>query len=298
MYLTDAIERFIGYCRNEREYSERTIRTYEIALSQFHKYFLETWETEPEIEYIETDDLRPFLGWLLDLGLGKRAIKLKASAVKSMFKFLQKKGKIKKNPASLLSSPKIEKRLPSFVLENEMTEIIENIETDTAVGARDKALIELLYSSGLRISEALSLEIADINYNSKSVKALGKGKKQRLVPIGEKALLAISDYMVKRKDLAKKNGEKALFLSKIGERMNPTNAYRIINRRMAGATEAPQKSPHVLRHSFATHMLDNGADIKSVSEMLGHASLSSTQVYTHVSIERLKKTYKQAHPKS
>jgi integrase/recombinase XerC len=155
-----------------------------------------------------------------------------------------------------------------------------------------------LYSSGLRISEALQLNVANINFGNNSIKVSGKGRKQRIVPVGEKAMSAISNYLMLRKDLVKKPSEKALFLSTRGNRMNAVNAYRIINKAMKGISECPQKSPHVLRHTFATHMLDKGADIQSVSEMLGHASLSSTQIYTHVSIERLKEAYKKAHPKA
>jgi len=234
----------------------------------------------------------------MDSGNKKSSLRLKIAAVKSFFKFCQKKGLTDKNPASLIPTPKREKKLPSFLLQNEIREIIENINEDEPVSLRNKALTELLYSSGLRISEALQLNVFDINFSNKSVKVLGKGRKERIVPIGNKALQSIQNYIQQRSNFKPDINEKALFLSKRGSRMNAVNAWRVINKLMREHTEAPQKSPHVLRHTFATHLLDNGADIQSVSEMLGHASLSTTQVYTHVSIERLKDAYKKAHPKA
>jgi site-specific recombinase XerD len=156
----------------------------------------------------------------------------------------------------------------------------------------------LLYSSGLRISEALSLNIGDISFSSRVVRVIGKGNKERVVPVGEKAVMAITEYMALRPNLLVNKTEQALFLSAHGQRLSPVAAYRLVHRAMQGCTEAKQKSPHVLRHSFATHLLDNGADIKSVSEMLGHSSLSTTQIYTHLSVERLKSAYKNAHPKA
>ncbi|MFA6572382.1 MAG: tyrosine-type recombinase/integrase, partial [Bacteroidota bacterium] len=198
----------------------------------------------------------------------------------------------------LVSTPKTDKKLPSFLLQNEVVNLCESFDTSTPIGARNLALTELLYSSGLRISEALQLNTEDINSSNKIVKVLGKGRKERIVPIGEKAMTALQNYLKLRQKIHKELGENALFLSAKGKRMNTVGAYRVIHNAMQSVTESPQKSPHVLRHSFATHMLDNGADIQSVSEMLGHASLSTTQIYTHVSVERLKETYKKSHPKA
>lgn len=298
MKLNTAISKFLEYCETERNFSAHTINSYRLALAQFYDYLNEQWGEIPELKEIGTNDIRPFLSFLLDRGHKKATLRMKLAAVKSLFKFCQKKEYIEKNPASLVATPKKEKKLPSFLLELEVKEIIDEIKDDTPIHLRDKALIELLYSSGLRISEALQLNINDIHFSTKSVKVLGKGNKERIVPIGQKALLSLDKYLHQRTRLLRNTKELALFLSISGKRMNPVNAYRVINRLMKGHTESPQKSPHVLRHSFATHMLDNGADIQSVSEMLGHASLSSTQVYTHVSIERLKKAYKKAHPKA
>ncbi|MFC2130221.1 tyrosine recombinase XerC [Bacteroidota bacterium] len=298
MKFEDGIRLFLTYCENERNYSQHTIDSYSLSLNQFYDFLLEEWGEVPDLEDITTDDIRPFLSYLMDEGQKKSSIRLKIAAIKSFFRFCQKRDYIKKNPAALVPTPKRDKKLPSFLLQNEISEMIDNIKDDDPVSIRDKALAELLYSSGLRISEALQLNVNDINFSQKTVKVLGKGRKERIVPIGDKALSALKKYLSQRARLTNNSSEYALFLSVRGGRMNPVNAYRIINRLMKKHTEAPQKSPHVLRHTFATHMLDNGADIQSVSEMLGHASLSSTQVYTHISIERLKNAYKKAHPKA
>ena len=298
MNIEDGIKQFLIYCDSEKNYSRHTVIAYEHALGQFFDYLAEEFGATPELSDIKTNDIRPFIGYLMDDGNKKSSLRLKIAAVKSFFKFCQKKGLTDKNPASLIPTPKREKKLPSFLLESEVKALIENIDVEDFVNQRNKALTELLYSSGLRISEALQLDTSDINFSSKSVKVLGKGRKERIVPIGSKALQSIQNYIQQRSNFKTDINEKALFLSKRGTRMNAVNAWRVVNKLMREYTEAPQKSPHVLRHTFATHLLDNGADIQSVSEMLGHASLSTTQVYTHVSIERLKDAYKKAHPKA
>lgn len=298
MNLSEAVENFLNYCKYEKEYSEHTLVSYSLALAQFHEYFVTEYGEVPEIDLIETDDVRPFLGWLHDRGHKKSTLKQRISAVKSLFNYLVKKDFLPSNPASLVASPKREKKLPSFMQENEFESMAKNFDRDDPVGARNLALVELLYSSGLRINEALQLDVPDININRRFVKVLGKGRKERTVPIGEKAISAIAHYLSLRTYLAKIPGERALFLTPKGKRMYAVAAYRAVRGAMTLATECAQKSPHTLRHTFATHMLNNGADIQTVSEMLGHASLSTTQVYTHVSAERLKSVYELAHPKA
>ena len=298
MKLKDAISLFLEYCEKEKNYSPRAIKTYEIALRNFYEEIRDLAEREPDLEAIEIDDIRYFAARLMDKNLKKSSLKLKISAVKSFFKFCSKKKLIVSNPADLIASPKIEKTLPSYLLEKEINEVLENIDVSTPLGARDKALIELLYSSGLRISEALNLSVGDVNFSAKTAKVLGKGNKERIALVGEKALRALADYLAKRPLLAKNKKETALFLTKSGKKMSPSDAYRAVKNKLIGWTEAPRKSPHALRHTFATHLLDNGADIKAIGDMLGHASLSSTQIYARVSVERLKKVYKLAHPKA
>ena len=223
---------------------------------------------------------------------------MKLSAVKAFFKFCTKRGYIKQNPSLNIVAPKVEKKLPSFLQLSEVEKMIENVDASTTVGIRDVALVELLYGCGLRVSEVLQLDVDSIDIKSSSVKVLGKRSKYRIVPVGSKAVSAVVSYKKVRNDLCIDSSEQALFLDAKGKRLSPKKAWAIVKNAMIGVTDAKQKSPHVLRHSFATHLLDNGADIQAVSEMLGHASLSTTQVYTHVSVERLKSAYKQAHPKA
>jgi len=296
MKLQDAIGSFIEYCKVEKNFSDRTITTYNYALNDFAQYFIDEFDEEAELEYIETRDIKPFAGYLHDRAFNKNSIRLKISGVKSFFKFCLKKGLISSDPAKAVSIPKKDKMLPTFMQKDELSDMLSNFDTNNIWGARNKALIEIIYSSGLRVSEAISIETKDIDLNEKLLKVVGKGNKTRLVPIGRIALEALSNYLNLLK--SEFGNTKMIFINKSGNPMSANVAYKIVNNAMQGQTESKKKSPHVLRHSFATHLLDNGADIKAVSEMLGHSSLSTTQIYTHVSIERLKSAYKQAHPRA
>ena len=296
MNLTEATNIFISYCKKEKDFSAHTLLVYSTALDNFADYLMQEYEEEIDVKHIETEDIRPFMGWLHDKGLGKNSIRLKTSSIKSFFKFLHKRDIISKNPASPIFTTKIDKKLPTFITENEVNSVLSNIDEDDVYQVRNIALFELLYSSGLRVSEALSLKTNEINANTKQLSIIGKGRKQRIVPLGVKALKAILDYKSKRELLNKKNIPD-LFLNNGGNKLSPAGAYQIINKLMRGKVNSDKKSPHVLRHSFATHLMDNGADINSVSDMLGHSSLSTTQIYTHNTINRLKDVYKKAHPR-
>ena len=297
MKFQEYIDKFISYCKFEKSFSDLTITSYEYSLNEFKEYFIETFDDEPEIALIETDDIRPFLGWLHDKGLKKNSLRLRISAIKSFFRFCSRKGLLQNNPSLLISTPKRDKRLPAFLIENEISNLMDKFDDSTYEGSRSLALIELLYGSGLRISETLNLNIDEINYSDRIVKVKGKGNKERIVPLSSKSIEAIINY-IRLRNFQKTIDKKALFIADNGKRMYHSAAYRIVKSNMTGITESKKKSPHVLRHSFATHLMSNGADIRSVSEMLGHASLSTTQVYTHLSVEKLKETYKKAHPKA
>ncbi|MDC1068708.1 tyrosine recombinase [Candidatus Kapabacteria bacterium] len=297
MKLSKSINIFLEWCKNEKNYSIHTISSYQNALSDLKKYFIEEFGEEPNIDLIDTEDIRPFLGWLHDKSQSKNSLRLKISSVKSFFKFLRKREFIEKNPANSVFTPKKEKKLPSFLQKHEVQNLIDLFQNDDPISARNLALIELLYSSGLRISEALSIKTNDILKQSDSVKIVGKGKKQRIVPLGKKANLAIQKYLQLRPQIAVK-GYSELFITKTGKPLDASGAWKFVNRSMSFVSNAPKKSPHVLRHSFATHLLDNGADINSVSEMLGHSSISTTQIYTHLSVNKLKEAYKNAHPRA
>ncbi|MFN4767118.1 MAG: site-specific tyrosine recombinase/integron integrase [Ignavibacteria bacterium] len=296
-----AVQEFLSACELQKGYSPHTIETYRFALMEFLDYFKSEYGVNPDINAIEPADIRPFLGYLHDRGLSKKSLRVKIAAVKSFFKFAFRQSWIDRNPAAIVSTPKAEKKLPSFLQSGEIESLMDSFDPSSPGGARNIAIAELLYSSGLRVSELIQLPMQDLDMHAGKVRVMGKGKKERIVPIGGKAIEALEAYIAMRSyltslDTARPDGK--VFLSDRGKMMNPSVVYRIIRRAMNPVTESPQKSPHVLRHTFATHLLDNGADISSVSEMLGHSSLSATQVYTHVSVDRLKQAYQKAHPRA
>ncbi|MDX9791268.1 MAG: tyrosine-type recombinase/integrase [Candidatus Kapaibacterium sp.] len=297
MTYTDYCGEFLDYCKVVRNFSDKTIIGYDYALSEFKRYFVETFEVEPDIKLLEADDIRPFLGWMHDKSYKKNTLKLRMSALRSFLKYCYKNEYIDKNPAISISSIKSDKRLPAFLVENEVTEIVAKFDDSSYKSIRSLALIELLYGSGLRISEALNLKFNDINFSDKIIKVTGKGNRERIVPLSSKSLEALQKLIKMRKEVLIIDKD-YIFLADNGKKMYHSAAYRIVQNAMKGSTESPKKSPHVLRHTFATHLLSHGADIRSVSEMLGHKSLSTTTIYTHLSIEQLKETYKKAHPKA
>ncbi len=296
MCFAELKDKFVAYCRTEKFFSEHTIIGYSRALDDFYTYFVEFYETEPDINLVQSDDIKPFLGWLHDNGLGKNSIRLKVSALKSFFKFCRRKKLIDNNPANFVAIPKKDKMLPSFLTKAEANSLFSYVGASEQNASRDRCMLELLYGTGLRLSEMINLKISDVDLANRQVKVFGKGRKERIVPLGSKAIAAIKQYLQER--ASGNDGSPLLFISQSGKRLNPSVAYRMVKKNIGAVSDVKQKSPHSLRHTFATHLLDNGADIKSVSEMLGHSSLSSTQVYTHLSIERLKQSYSMAHPKA
>lgn len=298
MDILEAKDKFLGFLESSKGYSPKTLSTYGRALDDFYDYFYEEFGARPQIGEICADDIKPFIGKLHDSGLSRNSIRLKISAVKSFFKFCYRRKLIESNPASGVATPKKAKKLPQFLQREEAAATLDSISNETAEGARDAALFELLYGSGLRIAEALSLKVKSADMRSGVIKVLGKGSKERIVPLTSRSIEAIQAYLKLRDSLAERIETDLLFINKRGKPLTANAAWRITKKLMTGNTECEKKSPHVLRHSFATHLLDAGADIRSVSEMLGHASLSTTQVYTHLSVEKLKQTYKLAHPKA
>jgi len=288
-------QNFLPYCEYEKKMSKHTIIAYTNALNQLVEYFYEVYECVPQIEEIDANTIRPFLGWLDDKNQKRNSLRQKITAVKSLFKFAYKKQILPNNITQIICMPKAEKKLPSFLLKNEAHSLMEIFDANEFVGARNLALSELLYSSGLRISEALGITENEINFQTKQVKVLGKGKKERIVPIGDIAINAIKNYCIFRKTI--NSATNKLFITERGKPFTASGAWKMINKSMQGITNAKQKSPHILRHSFATHLLDNGADITAVSKMLGHSNLGTTQIYTHLTSDRLKEIYKLAHPR-
>ena len=285
------VEKFIRYLEIERNASKHTLINYSVDLKSLSEFLKE----EP-IEKVDYVSLRRYLAHVKEQNLSKVSIARKIASIRSFFKFLFREGIIKNNPASSLSTPKRDKHLPKFLDEKEIVLLLESPGREDKAGLRDRAILETLYSTGIRVSELVGLNMDHIDQIGGIIKVFGKGKKERIVPIGERALQAIRDYLKARRPVAKDT--KALFFNKNGGRLTDRSIRRIINKYITKASIQQKISPHTLRHSFATHMLDHGADLRSVQELLGHANLSSTQIYTHITTERLKSAYTKAHPRA
>jgi site-specific recombinase XerD len=209
-----------------------------------------------------------------------------------------KQGRITIDPTATQVFPKLDKPLPNFLREQDMLDALDAIETDSAVGARDKAVLELFYGTGIRVSELVNLNLVDIDAASGKVRVIGKGKKERVIPLGRHVARAIKLYISRRNELKPESGNWALFLNRSGRRISRRGIHLLVKKRLQQVSEKKKLSPHVLRHTFATHLLDHGADLNAVKELLGHSSLSTTQIYTHLTLDRLKQVYQQAHPRA
>jgi len=282
------LDKFISYLEIEKNYSPHTILNYRIDLKEFLKF-----SKQMPIEKVDYHLLRKFLAQMRGKEYRSRTLARKLSSLRSFFRFLHREGFIENNPAVLLMSPKLEKTLPKFLSEPEMAQLIEAPSLKTSSGRRDRAILETLYSTGIRVSELVGLNVDRVDMIGNIAKVFGKGKKERLIPIGDKALDAIQSYLQHRK-----HRSSALFLNKNGTRLTDRSVRNIINKHIKAISLAQDISPHVLRHSFATHLLNRGADLRSVQELLGHVNLSTTQIYTHVTTDRLKEVYNKAHPRA
>ena len=279
------------YLEIEKNYSQHTILNYRLDLEDFKKFL-----AGAELEKVDYLALRKYLAVLKEKNLGARTIGRRLSALRSFFRFLTREGYLKTNPILILSSPKLEKHLPVFMTEEEVTRLIESAFSKNELdelGLRNTAILETFYSTGIRISELVGLNLQDIDFIGGIVKVMGKGKKERLAPIGETATSAIRRYLDKRKKQAD-----ALFLNKNGKRITARGVRGVVAKyiRLVGMKQGV--SAHTFRHSFATHLLNRGADLRTVQELLGHANLSTTQIYTHLTTERLKSVYDKAHPRA
>ncbi|MCK5260377.1 MAG: tyrosine recombinase XerC, partial [Candidatus Omnitrophica bacterium] len=282
------LDKFISYLEIEKNYSPHTILNYRIDLEGFLQFIGST-----PVEKVDYLFLRKFLAQLRTKHYRPRTLTRKLSSLRSFFKFLHREGFVKENPAVLLMSPKLDKPLPKFLSEDEITKFIEAPSLKAVSGKRDRAILETLYSTGMRVSELVGLNTNHVDLIGNIVKVSGKGKKERLIPIGDKALDAIRDYLQSRKQRLN-----ALFLNKNGTRLSDRGVRNIVNKHITAVSATKNISPHVVRHSFATHLLNRGADLRSVQELLGHVNLSTTQIYTHVTTDRLKEVYNKAHPRA
>jgi len=290
---------FLAYLQFEKRFSSHTIKAYQTDLVQFKAFLQETYAIE-STSTIGHQHIRAWIIQLLEKQLTPRSINRKLSTLKSFFQFLIKKGKLEKDPMLKVIAPKVGKRLPAFVEEAPLQRLFEDVSFgNDFIGIRDRLIMDLFYQTGIRRSELIQLQISDIDFEGQAIKVLGKGNKERLIPINRDIRLQIENYLALRKTTFPDILELGqLFLTKKGKPLYPKLVYTLVKKYLSIVTTQEARSPHVLRHSFATHLSNNGADLNAIKELLGHASLAATQVYTHNSIERLKQIYQQAHPKA
>ncbi len=292
--MQQEIATFIQYLKAERNASLHTLEAYDRDLQQFAGFIRQEFGETFRIGQITHLHIRRYLA-SVHKELAKSSVGRKLAAIRSLFRFLLRRGILEKNPAELVSSPKREKKLPFHLDIDEVTTLIEAPDAITSLSIRDRAILETLYSSGLRVSELTGLNIGGADLLAGSVKVLGKGGKERIVPLGSKAVKALEEYLDLR---GSRELNAPLFLNSRGGRLTRRSVARIVDRYMIHLETMKKASPHTLRHTFATHLLEGGADLRAIQEMLGHASLSTTQKYTHVSIDRLLEVYDKAHPKA
>jgi integrase/recombinase XerC len=296
-----AVERFLAYLRDQRRVSTQTLRAYRSDLDQFGNYLGEQYEDgkAPGLEEIDTLAVRGFVASMSRSGLGKSSISRKLSAVRSFLRHAVREGRIEASPAESVPSPRVPRPLPRTMTVDEIFNLLDRIQEDDPASLRDRAILELLYAGGLRVSELVALDQDDLDLSSMVVRVLGKGNKERMVPFGAKAAGALQRWFDRSQKLrAKSDDPRAVFLNLRGGRLTDRSVRRILDRRLRDAAIYARLSPHDLRHSFATHLLGAGADLRAIQELLGHSSLSTTQRYTHVSTDALMRVYDKSHPRA
>lgn len=286
-YLFSTIDDFISYLRKEKNYSHHTLRAYRKDLECFFDFLREKGEPT-----VDTRVISLYIGFLLKYGMNPRSVARKLSTLKSFFKALRRMGCITESPTDTIKTPRIKKHLPGFLTYQQIQESLEIHDM------RDRAIMETLYSCGLRASELVGLNLDDVDFNRDEVKIQGKGSKERIVPLGEKAKEAMKRYLDVRPSIKGHHLTPSLFLNYRGKRLTTRSLQRIVRKYLVRVARAQGTNPHILRHSFATHLLENGADLRAVQELLGHASLSTVQIYTHLTTKRLKEIYGKAHPRA
>lgn len=331
------IDEFLNYLRFERHFSPHTAKCYAADLAQFCAYlggdtakaggrqhfgaFVPTDDTptgtnvngnvtetavvvqagvQEKLRGVQSEQVKDFLGFLGTQNYSKSTIARKMATLRSFYKFCLRRGYVKTHPLASIRTPKQEKRLPKFLELEQISRLLNTPDTNTLLGARDRAMLEVLFSTGVRVSELVDLNFVDVDFESGIIRVRGKGKKQRTSPVGPTAIAAIKRYLELRRADARSAtfDQNALFVNKHGQRLSTRSVRRKLDKYLTEAGLDPSISPHTLRHSFATHMLNNGADLRSVQELLGHQSLSTTQIYTHLTTPRLKQAYDEAHPRS
>ncbi len=292
--LEQQLENYREYISTVRNRSQNTLVNYSKDIHDFIIVF-----KDKDDNAISKQDIRNYMGKLKTSGLSRKSIARKLSAIRSFFSYLEKNSILDKNPAGMVATPKTERNIPSFLTYEEMCSILDSIAGDDFPSLRNRAIFELMYSTGCRISEIAGLELSDVNLSANMIKVTGKGDKERILPFGNSAKDALSRYMEERHNLLaqlEKTYEEKLFVGRTGKGITDRFIRKILENVLLKVSINKKVSPHTIRHSFATHLLNNGCDIRSVQELLGHASLNTTQIYTHVTKERLKEIYRKSHP--
>lgn len=316
--LAGWIQEYLDYLQYQRNASSHTLRNYASDLEQFHHYLTHTLSgkdrPEPGLEQIDNITIREFLGVLYQRGNKKASVARKLASLRSFMKYLSARNALSANPAKIVASPRLEKRLPEYMLLDSVVELVEAPDASTTVGKRDRAILELLYATGVRVSELVGLDLGDVDQSEGLVRVLGKGRKERILPFGRKAREALEAYYSVRTGLLAARGARnrarentasgragaaeAVFLNARGGRLTARSVGNIVDRYIGHVAQRLKVHPHTLRHTFATHMLNAGVDLRAIQELLGHESLSTTQKYTHVSTEQLMRVYQACHPRA
>ena len=292
--ITDS---FLDYLRFEKNYSEKTIISYGIDLTKFEEFFKEIDE-DVDFTTVDADLVRSWMMSLMERRYTSTSVNRKLSSLRSFYHFLLKKGMVRVNPMLKVVGPKNKKPLPAFLKEGEMNRLLDDVPfKEDFAGCRDKMIIEMFYATGMRLSELIGLDDVDVDFSASLIKVTGKRNKQRLIPFGEELRQAMLAYL-KVRDEAILRSEDAFFVLQSGERLYAGRVYHLVKRNLSKVVSLKKRSPHVLRHTFATSMLNNQAELEAVKELLGHNRLTTTEVYTHTTFEELKKVYEQAHPRA
>ena len=299
--LQDAFDAFADYQRLQLNRSQHTVRAYSGDLEQLGQWLADAGIAR--LDQVQLPDLRSWLASQHDAGLAAASLQRRSGAVRVFFRWAKRQGLVDEDPAAALKSPKIPHRLPETLTQTDAATLMDAVlaaaaEDPSPLGVRNLAILEVLYGSGIRVSELCGLDVADIDRERGVIRVLGKGNKQRTVPLSDPARRAVESWLARRAEWLTASSAQAVFLGRQGGRLDPRVARRVVHQAMHAIPQAPDVGPHGLRHAMATHLLEGGADLRSVQEMLGHASLSTTQIYTHVLNERLKQAFRQAHPRA
>jgi integrase/recombinase XerC len=302
--LEEYLKQFLQHLKYERNVSDHTLRNYSSDLEQFHEHLIKLGAIKIKVDEIDHLTIREWMSSLHSLNKKKTSIARKLASLRTFFQFIVREGVLENNPAKLVATPRIERKLPNHLSMEDAVRFIETPDLNTDLGKRDRAILEFLYSTGVRVGELVNINLTDIDYREKLVRVTGKRKKQRILPFGEPALQALMHYLETTRPIFLNNcppterDDKAVFLNYQGTRITTRSVGRMVDKYIKLCADVHNISPHSLRHSFATHLLDSGADLRDIQELLGHARLSTTQIYTQVSMEKLIEVYDKAHPKA